>query len=162
MKAPQERTTDIRIDKYTVVDGMSDASKSDSNNFRVLTKSADRGSNYADFVWIETLDGAEAFRDVLQYILSAMDADVDVPDRYKNYTPLGERERAFSETNSDWDNSHHGDDCKLRVRMETQYVAFESQTEYGSPPPIHFHSSEEVETLIDALDAWIAFEKAEE
>lgn len=160
MKAPQERKTGIRIDKYTVVDGMADNENGDNTKFIVLTKTSDRGSNYHNFLWTDTVAGAEALRDVLQYILSAMDDTVDAPERYENHTPLSERQRAFTETHDDWENSKHGDDCKLRVSKNTTHVAVDSLTEYGNPSPIHFNDVGEVETLIEALNVWIDFEQS--
>lgn len=157
MKAPQERSTDIRIDAHTVVAGSPD----DGDVFRVLTKSADRGSTYGDFLRTETVEGAEAFRDVLQYLLVALSDDAEPPERYNTYTPVAERERAFSDSNSEWDNSYHGDDMRLKVVVNPQYIAVYSKTEYGDIDPIHFNDAEEVEKLIEAVTAWIEFESDE-
>lgn len=157
MKSPQERSTDIRIDAHTVVAG----SPYDNDEFRVLTKSSDKGSNYGNFLIAETVEGAEAFRDVLQYLLVALSDDAEPPERYNTYTPVTERDRAFSDSNSEWDNSYHGDDMRLKVVVNPQYVALYSKTEYADIEPIHFNDAEEVEKLIEAVTAWIEFKRDE-
>jgi hypothetical protein len=150
MKPPQERSTPIRLTDYTRITA--------TDEFRIQTKYTHKGYT----TWLNTADkkAVKVFRDLVEYVLASI-TDKTPPERYKDYKPLSERKRVFSEGHDGFNN--HDDEMRIQVKQieEPTTLRRKSDRTHNGPKTIEFNDINEMKNLVEACESWLSHESNE-